>query len=160
MKLRSEFQNISTTSKQRQQAAIRSMQQSLDSDRESYQNEHYNDRRNQQVQEQESIRMAARVEQNRAIILERQAEYQAIERDIVQIDDIFKDLNMLVLDQGIAIDNIESNIVSSKDMVRKGNDELYAANEYQKSARSKMCCIATVVIVVVLILVLVLTKAV
>jgi t-SNARE complex subunit (syntaxin) len=48
----------------------------------------------------------------------------------------------------ISIDHIESNIDESVSRVEDGVVELRKANEYQKSSRNKMCCLALILLIV------------
>ncbi len=52
---------------------------------------------------QESLQMQQEVTYNTARILEQQQQFQNVERDVKQIEEIFKDLSMLVQEQGIQI---------------------------------------------------------
>jgi hypothetical protein len=47
--------------------------------------------------------MQQEVEYNNARILEQQEQFKIVERDVAQIEEIFKDLSMLVTEQGIQI---------------------------------------------------------
>lgn len=76
---------------------------------------------------------------NNARILEQQEQFKAIEKDVAQIEEIFKDLSMLVGEQGIQIDNIEQNIVNSRDSAKAAHQDITDAEQYQKSTRAKMC---------------------
>jgi t-SNARE complex subunit (syntaxin) len=56
--------------------------------------------------EQDRLQQQIRQEElsfNAAMIQERQQQFQTMERDIAQIEEIFKDLSMLVSEQGIQI---------------------------------------------------------
>jgi len=71
------------------------------------------------------------------------------------VNEIFRDLSHLVQEQGVMIDNIESNIEESVVKTTDGVEELRKANEYQKSSRNKMCCLALIILIVAAIIVLV-----
>ena len=62
-------------------------------------------------QRQQQQHISEDVASNRARILEQQAQFQTIERDITQINDIFQDLNMLVMEQGVQIGTVLSSCV-------------------------------------------------
>ncbi len=56
-------------------------------------------------------------------------------------------------------DNIEQNIVNSRDNAKAANENIVEANEYQKSARAKMCWVALCFAIIALVLVLWLTNS-
>eukprot|EP00823_Brevimastigomonas_motovehiculus_P002217 TRINITY_DN1386_c1_g1_i2.p1 TRINITY_DN1386_c1_g1~~TRINITY_DN1386_c1_g1_i2.p1 ORF type:complete len:245 (-),score=23.83 TRINITY_DN1386_c1_g1_i2:418-1098(-) len=93
-------------------------------------------------------------------IKHRQSAIQQIERDVSEISEMFKDLAVLVNDQGAVLDHIENNIQSSKANVEKGHENLVSAEEYQNKARKRTCCLIMLLLVVagVIVLPIVLTK--
>jgi len=86
----------------------------------------------------------------------RKEEIIQIERDVVEVAEMFKDLHVLVGEQQEHIDNIESNVESAREHTHQGHEELIQAEQYQKKARRKQCCILFIVLAVVGIIVLVL----
>ena len=64
---------------------------------------------------------------------------EQIERDVVQVNEMFNDLSLLVSSQQQYVDTIESNISRTKDSTRDAHEELQRASQYQKRSRSKMC---------------------
>jgi len=103
------------------------------------------DRLNQQVQLEADI----------AETREREKRLLQIEEDVLNVNEIFRDLALLVHEQGQAVDSIESNIEHAALNVSDGKDALVRAKGYQKSYRKKMCIIFTIIAVVVLILALI-----
>lgn len=65
---------------------------------------------------------------------------------------------MLVNDQGLQLDEIDSNITRVADSTRDAGRELGQADRYQRSARNRMCYILVVVAIIMAILVLVLVN--
>jgi len=90
-----------------------------------------------------------------ALIADREQGIKEIEKTVVEVNEIFRDLSHLVQEQGVMIDNIESNIEESVVKTTDGVEELRKANEYQKSSRNKMCCLALIILIVAAIIVLV-----
>jgi len=86
----------------------------------------------------------------------RKEEIIQIERDVVEVAEMFKDLHVLVGEQQEHIDNIESNVESAREHTKQGHEELVQAEQYQKKARRKQCCILFIILAVVGIIVLVL----
>ncbi|PVU96766.1 hypothetical protein BB559_002270 [Furculomyces boomerangus] len=85
---------------------------------------------------------------NSTMIAERETEIEEIERGIVELNDIFKDLGTIVTDQQSLLDNIETNVNSVAMYTSGAADELHTANEYQKkSQKTKFMLIFFLVIV-------------
>lgn len=73
------------------------------------------------------------VDYQNMIIEERDQEMRQILQQQNDINQIFKDLATLVEDQGEMVDDIRSNITSSKVDVKKGGKHLEEAEESQKT---------------------------
>ncbi|KAG6478491.1 hypothetical protein ZIOFF_061934 [Zingiber officinale] len=71
---------------------------------------------------------------NEAIIEEREQGIQEIQQQIGQVNEIFKDLAVLVNDQGIVIDDINSHIESSHAATLQAKSQLKKAEKTQKCA--------------------------
>ena len=54
-------------------------------------------------EQRQKLLVQREIDFNNALMLEQQEQYKSIERDVVQIGDIFKDLSLLVNEQGIQI---------------------------------------------------------
>jgi len=70
---------------------------------------------------------------------------------------LVQDLAVLVNDQGLQLDDIESNITRTADRTLEGNRELIQAERSQRSARNRTCWILMIVAVIMVVLVLVLS---
>jgi len=86
---------------------------------------------------------------NAVLISERNRDIKKIESSVLEVNEIFRDLSHLVVEQGQMIDNIESNVEESVDYTNQGVVEVVKANEYQKSARTKMCFVLLFFVVIV-----------
>lgn len=86
---------------------------------------------------------------DQVLAVEQQNEaFRDLEKDIVDVNSIFKDLAILVHDQGEVIDSIEKNIETTSIRVQDANVELGGALKYQSKARTKKCwCILILMIV-------------
>lgn len=93
---------------------------------------------------------------NEQIVAERNREIREIETAVVEVGQIFQDLAAMVNEQGVMVDNIESNISSSVEATTTGVIQLEGAEEYQIKARKRCIVISIIVFVIILILVLVL----
>ncbi|OCT56436.1 hypothetical protein XELAEV_18000100mg [Xenopus laevis] len=67
--------------------------------------------------------------------------------DIQGINEIFKDLGMMVHEQGEMIDSIEANVENAEVHVQQANQQLATAAEYQRKSRRKICIIIAVLVV-------------
>lgn len=81
-------------------------------------------------------------------IREREAAIRKLESDIVDVNEIFKDLAIMVHEQGDVIDSIEANVDSAAVHVESGNVHLEKARNYQKASRKKMCILIIILLVV------------
>nr|XP_002750545.2 syntaxin-12 isoform X1 [Callithrix jacchus] len=103
-----------------------------------------------QMQSQEDE--VAITEQDLELIKERETAIRQLEADILDVNQIFKDLAMMIHDQGDLIDSIEANVESSEVHVERATEQLQRAAYYQKKSRKKMCILVLVLSVIVLIL--------
>jgi len=92
---------------------------------------------------------------NDQLIQQRDQDIRQIEQTVVQVNEIFRDLAHMVDEQGVMIDNIQSNIEDSHSSTTRAVEELRSASTHQRSARSKMCWIALILLVIVVIIVVV-----
>lgn len=67
------------------------------------------------------------------MLREREQAIRKIEGDIVEVNQIFKDLATMVHDQGEVIDSIEANIESSSIQINEGTTQLIKASSYAVS---------------------------
>ncbi|KAK9390367.1 t-SNARE [Lipomyces mesembrius] len=112
--------------------------------------------RRSQVQQQETLDVVAQEEidfQN-SLIAERELEIQGIEQGISELNEIFRDLGTMVTEQGVLIDNIESNITNVADSTQHASAELTKASRYQKSSRNKSCCLLLILVVILAVVLL------
>jgi len=74
---------------------------------------------------------------------EREQQIRKIEGDIVEVNQIFKDLATMVHEQGEVIDSIEANVETASIQVTEGAQQLSKARDYQARARRKTCILTT-----------------
>ncbi|XP_076881916.1 syntaxin-22-like [Bidens hawaiensis] len=94
---------------------------------------------------------------NEAIIEERDQVIQEIQNQIGEVNEIFKDLAVLVHEQGAMIDDIGSNIENSHAATAQGKSHLLKASKAQKSNSSMTCLLFVILGIVLLIVVIILT---
>ncbi|KAI7866368.1 t-SNARE [Spinellus fusiger] len=99
------------------------------------------------------------IEYNEVMISEREGEIQGIEQGITELNEIFRDLGMLVNEQESGIQSIYGNVLNIAQNTRQAADELTVANRHQKNARKNMCCLLLIVTVVACVLALIVVVA-
>lgn len=90
------------------------------------------------------------------MIQERENAIKQLERDITDVNQIFKDLGMLVHEQGDMLDSIEANVETAQIQVHEGNKQLASAATYQSKARRKKCICLVIVLVVIAVVAIIL----
>lgn len=86
------------------------------------------------------------------LIQERESSIRQLESDIIDINDIFKDLGMMVHEQGDMIDSIEANVENADVHVQNATQQLARAADYQRSSRKKICILVVVLAVAAVII--------
>ncbi|KAL1315773.1 syntaxin-22-like [Arachis hypogaea] len=95
---------------------------------------------------------------NEAIIEERDQGIQEIQQQIGEVNEIFKDLAVLVHEQGAMIDDIGSNIEHSHAATAQARSQLAKASKTQRS-NSSLTCLLLVIFGIVLLIVIVVLAA-
>ncbi|CAN0912837.1 SYP124 [Linum grandiflorum] len=110
--------------------------------------------------ESESFLQKAIQEQGRGQILDTISEIQErhdavkeIEKNLMELHQVFLDMAALVEAQGHQLNDIESHVAHASSFVRRGTEQLQEAREHQKSSR-KWTCIALILGIVFIILLL------
>ncbi|KAK9470356.1 t-SNARE [Dipodascopsis tothii] len=88
-----------------------------------------------QSQIQQSARLA--MDTNDSVIRQRESEINQIAQGIIELADIFRSLQIMVIDQGSMLDRIDYNIEEMRTHVKAAETELRQAASYQKSSQKK-----------------------
>lgn len=86
-------------------------------------------------------------------IQERHDAVKEIEKNLIELHQVFLDMAALVEAQGHQLNDIESHVAHASSFVRRGTEELQEAREHQKSSR-KWTCIAILAAIVLIIVLL------
>ena len=86
---------------------------------------------------QMKTQMMLEEEQNLEQLQERERAVRQLEADIMDVNQIFKDLAAMVHDQGEMVDSIEANVETASIRVNEGTDQLRQAERWQNKARKK-----------------------
>ncbi|PON77546.1 t-SNARE, partial [Parasponia andersonii] len=92
---------------------------------------------------------------NEAIIEEREQGIQEIQQQIGEVKEIFKDLAVLVHDQGGIINEIEFNIDNSHAATTQATVQLAKASKLQKSSSSLTCLLLLIFGIILLIVIII-----
>ncbi|XP_071089238.1 syntaxin-16-like isoform X1 [Haliotis cracherodii] len=99
------------------------------------------------------------VEDNTTMVQTREKEVSQIVRSIMDLNEIFKDLSSMIVDQGSLLDRIDYNIEHSSVAVEKGLQQLQKAEKYQKKNRKMYIIIVLAVLIIFLVIVLIAVKS-
>lgn len=118
-----------------------------------------------QSQEQQAVLLESRKQEvvllenelvfNEAIIEEREHGIQEIQQQIGEVNEIFKDLAVLVTNQGVVIDDISSNLENSHAATTQATSQLLKASKSQKSSSSLVCLLLVIFGIILLIVIIV-----
>ncbi|TYI24545.1 hypothetical protein ES332_A06G241400v1 [Gossypium tomentosum] len=110
--------------------------------------------------ESESFLQRAIQEQGRGRIMDTISEIQErhdavkeIEKNLIELHQIFLDMAALVEAQGQQLNDIESNVAHASSFVRRGTEQLEEAREHQKASR-KWTCIAIIAAIILILVIL------
>ncbi|KAJ3148521.1 Syntaxin-1A, partial [Irineochytrium annulatum] len=100
---------------------------------------------------QSIVHNGQKAEAQRALrdIQDRHQDVQRIEKSIIELQQLFIDMSVLVSVQGEMLNQIEINVNDAVDQTDKGVDALRAAVKLQKKTRKKMCIIIALLIVAI-----------
>jgi hypothetical protein len=150
----SKFQELSSKTETRERAIMTAMgaDATMVSEELSGLSDDQKKQRMQQIQDQKIDSQF--MVYNEAEIARRHEHVMAIERDALEIFEMYKELKGLVNEQQASIDIIDNNVQDAKAKVEQGHEQLVTAEEYQKKARTRQCCILAIAVAVVAAIVL------
>ncbi|KAI3318203.1 t-SNARE [Xylariaceae sp. AK1471] len=93
---------------------------------------------------------------NDAVILQREREIEDIAQGIIELSDLFRDLQTMVIDQGTMLDRIDYNVERMATDVKAAEKELNVASGYQKKTTKRKLILLLVLLIVGAIILLVL----
>lgn len=95
------------------------------------------------------------VEETNKLVDERDAEIVNIAKNIEELAAIFKELSVMVIDQGTILDRIDYNMEQTIEHTKEGITELEKAEDHQKNDLSTKCIILLCVLIFALVLALI-----
>lgn len=99
------------------------------------------------------------VEDNTLFVQQREKEILQIVQSIQDLNDIFKELATMIVDQGTILDRIDYNIEQTSTHVEKGLEQLQKAEKHQKKSRKMLIIAVLFVIIIVLLIILIAIKS-
>ncbi|KAK1805613.1 hypothetical protein P4O66_019891 [Electrophorus voltai] len=90
-------------------------------------------------------------EEDLSLIKERETAIRQLESDITDINEIFKDLAVMVHEQGDMIDSIEANVENADLNVHAATQQLASAANYQQKSRKKIAILIVILVVLAVI---------
>ncbi|OIT37578.1 syntaxin-22 [Nicotiana attenuata] len=110
--------------------------------------------RNQSIPTGALVHLEHEILLDEAIIEEREQGIMEIQQQIGEVNEMFKDLALMVHEQGIMLDDISSNIQTSHDATTQAAQQLTKASKIQQ-CNSSMGCLLVVIIGVILLITIV-----
>ncbi|XP_057518745.1 syntaxin-22-like [Amaranthus tricolor] len=111
-----------------------------------------------EARRQEVLLLDNEISFNEAIIEEREQGIQEIQQQIGEVNEIFKDLAVLVHGQGVMIDDIGSNVENAHAATIQAKTHLAKASKTQRS-NSSLTCLLLVIFSIILLIVLIIVAA-
>lgn len=103
-----------------------------------------------------SMQQSAMVDDLQEAVQSRDKEIAEIAKSIEELGAIFKELAVLVIDQGTILDRIDYNMEAVVEHTKTGIQQLERAEKHQKSARPMKCIIFLLCLIAILLVILVL----
>lgn len=91
---------------------------------------------------------------NDAVIAQREREIEEIAQGIIELSDLFRDLQNMVIDQGTMLDRIDYNVERMTMDVKGADKELKVASGYQRRSTKRKIILLLLLLVVGLFIVL------
>jgi syntaxin 16 len=92
---------------------------------------------------------------NDAAISQREREIEEIAQGIIELSDLFRDLQTMVIDQGTLLDRIDYNVERMATDVKEAEKELKVASGYQKKSTKRKIILLLLLIIIGMIILLV-----
>lgn len=103
----------------------------------------------------QSSQAQKRLHKNDAAIIHREREIEEIAQGIIDLSDLFRDLQSMVIDQGTMLDRIDYNVERMATDVQAADKELTVASGYQKKTTKRKIIFLLLLIVLGMIILLV-----
>lgn len=88
------------------------------------------------------------------LVNQRDEEITRIAKSIEELAQIFRELAVLVIDQGTILDRIDYNMENAVEHVKEGVKQLEQAEEHQKNSMATKCILLLVVLIIIMVAIL------
>ncbi|CAK1363068.1 hypothetical protein CB0940_04808 [Cercospora beticola] len=151
-----EFQTLQRSALEKQRASQSAAKAALDSEGVTSPGGTQLTGQQQQLQQQEQLRLADQneVDFQESLIIERESEIRNIESSVSELNELFRDVATMIHDQGGQLDIISENVTQTRDDTRNADQQLRTAARHQKSARGKACCLLIILAIVLAVVLL------
>ena len=106
------------------------------------------DRNSAQTTLQQTAQVRLRKGVMDSAIAQREAEIEKIAQGVIDLSNIFQELNSMVIDQGSLLDRIDYNVERTAEHVKEAEKELQTATKYQKKGTRRMVILLLILLVV------------
>jgi syntaxin 16 len=101
---------------------------------------------------QSTLQQTAQVRQRKGVmdtaIEQREREIEKIARGVIDLSNIFQELNSMVIDQGSLLDRIDYNVERTAEHTKEAEKELVVATKYQKKGTRRLIILLLILLVV------------
>lgn len=150
-----DFQDLQRTALDKQRASVSAARAAHETEgADTHAAGHDDQQQQQQQQELASLAAQDEVDFQDALIVEREEEIRNIEQGVGDLNVLFRQVAQIVSEQGEQLNTIADNVEVTRDDTRGAMVELSQASRYQKSARSKGCCLMLIMAVILTIVLL------
>ncbi|KAH8153120.1 uncharacterized protein LAJ45_02707 [Morchella importuna] len=104
---------------------------------------------------QSALQQSATLTSNDAAIMQREREITDIAKGIIELADIFKELQTMVIDQGTLLDRIDYNVEQMSVHIKAADKEMTVASGYQRRTTKRKAILLLLLLVVGMIILLV-----
>jgi len=120
-------------------------------------NSNSSDEKNQLLEEdyQQYYKIADETAFQDGIVYEREKDIAGIQRQVVEVNEIFRDLGRMIAEQNPQIENIRTHISDVVDNVKTADSEVTEADSLLSSSRKKLCFVSLGILLVIAICVVV-----
>lgn len=112
-----------------------------------------------QQQQQQQLQQQLQEEADLRNLQEQEEAIRQLEKDIVDVNQIFKELGSLVHEQGEVLDSIEASVESTANYVQQGGQELRAAATYKNKVTKKKIYLALIAAIILTIIIVIIVTS-
>ncbi|EMC99215.1 hypothetical protein BAUCODRAFT_44249, partial [Baudoinia panamericana UAMH 10762] len=103
----------------------------------------------------QTAQMRRRTGMNDSAIEQREREIEKIAQGVIDLHDVFLELNSMVIDQGTVLDRVDYNVERTAEHMKEAEKELKVATRYQKNSTRRKILLLLVLLVVGMVVLLV-----